>query len=416
MKKLSIEDLDLAGKRVLMRVDFNVPQNEDGTVRDDKRIRAALKSINYVREKGGKLILMSHLGRPKDFIKAGDTEGLKKLKMDPVADCLRALVGGNVKKLDQVVGPEVEAAVAAMQPGDIILLENTRFEKGEEKNDPELSAQLAKLGDVYVSDAFGTVHRAHASTEGVCKFIFPCAAGFLVAKEMDYFLKVLENPERPLVAILGGKKVGDKILIIDNLLNLVDSLLIGGAMMFTFMKAQGLEIGDSLLDEEGIEVAKKALDKAKEKGVSILLPEDVVVADKFDNDANIKIVPANGMEKGWMGLDIGPKAAETYCDAIRQAKTVVWNGPVGAFEMPNFAKGSQAIAEALADSAVVSVIGGGDSAAAVKKFKLSDKMSHVSTGGGAALEMLEGKILPGLAALTDKPENGGCGCCCGCNG
>ncbi len=416
MKKLSIEDLDLAGKRVLMRVDFNVPQNEDGTVRDDKRIRAALKSINYVREKGGKLILMSHLGRPKDFIKAGDTEGLKKLKMDPVADCLRALVGGNVTKLDQVVGPEVEAAVAAMQPGDIILLENTRFEKGEEKNDPELSAQLAKLGDLYVSDAFGTVHRAHASTEGVCKFMSQCAAGFLVAKEMDYFLKVLENPERPLVAILGGKKVGDKILIIDNLLNLVDSLLIGGAMMFTFMKAQGLEIGDSLLDEEGIEVAKKALAKAKEKGVAILLPEDVVVADKFDNEANIKTVPANGMEKGWMGLDIGSKATEAYCDAIRKAKTVVWNGPVGAFEMPNFAKGSQAIAEALANSDVISVIGGGDSAAAVKKFKLSDKMSHVSTGGGAALEMLEGKILPGLAALTDKPENGGCGCCCGCNG
>lgn len=402
MKKLSIEDLDLAGKRVLMRVDFNVPQNEDGSVRDDKRIRAALKSIHYVREKGGKLILMSHLGRPKDFIKAGDMAGLAKLKMDPVADCLRKLVGGNVKKLDQVVGPEVEAAVSAMQPGDIILLENTRFEKGEEKNDPEFSKQLAKLGDVYVSDAFGTVHRAHASTEGVCKFIPQCAAGFLVAKEMEYFLKVLENPERPLVAILGGKKVGDKILIIENLLNLVDTLLIGGGMIFTFLKAQGYEIGDSLLDEEGLEVAKKVLEKAKEKGVPIDLPEDIVVSDKFDNDAHTKVVPKDGMEKGWLGLDIGPKATAKFCEIIRQAKTVVWNGPVGVFEMPNFAKGSLAIAETLADSHVLSVIGGGDSAAAVKKFGLTNKMSHVSTGGGAALEMLEGKILPGLAALTDK--------------
>ncbi len=414
MKKLSITDLDLKGKRVLMRVDFNVPQNEDGTVRDDKRIRAALKSINYVREQGGKLILMSHLGRPKDYIKAGDTEGLKKLKMDPVADCLRGLVGGNVTKLDQVVGPEVEAAVAAMQPGDIILLENTRFEKGEEKNDPALSEQLARLGDVYVSDAFGTVHRAHASTEGVCKYIPQCAAGFLVAKEMEYFLKVIESPERPLVAILGGKKVADKILIIDNLLNLVDTLIIGGAMVFTFLKAQGLEIGDSLLDEEGLETAKKALAKAQEKGVALLLPEDIVVADKFDNNANVKVVPAGGIEKGWLGLDIGPKAAEKVCEVIQSAKTVVWNGPVGAFELPNFAKGSITIAEALANNPnVTSVIGGGDSAAAVKKFGLTAKMSHVSTGGGAALEMLEGKVLPGLAALTDKPQGCGCGCCCG---
>lgn len=411
MNKLSIEDLELQGKRVLMRVDFNVPQNGDGTVRDDTRIRAALPSINYVREHGGKLILMSHLGRPKDYIKAGDTEGLKKLKMDPVADRLRALIGGNVKKLDQVVGPEVEAAVAAMQPGDVILLENTRFEKGEEKNDPALSEALAKLGDVYVSDAFGTVHRAHSSTEGVAHYIAQSAAGFLVAKEMAYFNKVLTNPDRPLTAILGGKKVGDKILVIENLLNLVDSLLIGGGMVFTFMKAQGLEIGGSLLDNDGIEVAKTVIAKAAEKNIPLVLPVDIVVADKFANDANVKVVEAGQMEAGWMGLDIGPKSAELFCDVIRKSKMVVWNGPMGVFEMEAFANGTRAVAQCLAESPVTSIIGGGDSAAAVAHFGLEDKMSHVSTGGGASLEMLEGKQLPGLVALTDKGASG-CGCCC----
>ncbi len=412
MNKITIEDVDLKGKRVLMRVDFNVPQNEDGTVRDDTRIRAALPSINYALAHGAKLILMSHLGRPKDYLKSGDTAGLARLKMDPVADCLRGLVNAKVTKLDQVVGPEVEAAVAAMQPGEIILLENTRFEKGEEKNDPELAQQLAKLADVYVSDAFGTVHRAHASTEGVTKYVPVSAAGFLVAKEMAYFTRVLSNPDRPLVAILGGKKVGDKILVIENLLNLVDSLLIGGAMMFTFMKAQGLEIGDSLLDKDGIEVASKILALAQEKGVPLLLPEDVVVAKAFDNDAERKVVAAGEMEPGWIGLDIGPKAVARYCDEIRKAKMVVWNGPVGAFELPNFAKGTRAIAEALAAGDAVSIIGGGDSAAAIAQFGLADKMSHVSTGGGASLEMLEGKALPGLVALTDKNAQCGCGCRC----
>jgi phosphoglycerate kinase len=414
MNKLSIEDLEIDGKRVLMRVDFNVPQNEDGTVRDDTRIRAALPSIQYVRDHGGKLILMSHLGRPKDFIKAGDTEGLKKLKMDPVADCLRALIGGNVKKLDKVVGPEVEAAVAAMQPGDVVVLENTRFEKGEEKNDPALSEQLARLGDVYVSDAFGTVHRAHASTEGVAHYLAESAAGFLVAKEMAYFTKVLTNPDRPLVALLGGKKVGDKILVIENLLNLVDTLLIGGGMAYTFMKAQGLEIGDSLLDKDGVEVAKTVLAKAAEKNVPLLLPVDFLVADKFANDANTKIVEAGKIEAGWQGLDIGPKTTELFCGVIRKAKMVVWNGPVGVFEMETFSKGTRAIAECLASNPVTSIIGGGDSAAAVTQFGLEDKMSHVSTGGGASLEMLEGKQLPGLLALSDKKAPG-CGCCCGCS-
>jgi len=414
MNKLTLKDIDVCGKRVLMRVDFNVPQNEDGSVRDDTRIRAALPSIQYVRENGGKLILMSHLGRPKDYIKAGDTEGLKKLKMDPVADRLRELIGGNVKKVDQVVGPEVEKAVAEMQPGDILLLENTRFEKGEEKNDPELSQQLAKLGDVYVSDAFGTVHRAHASTEGVTKFMPVSVAGFLVAKEIEYFEKVLKNPERPLVAILGGKKVNDKIKVIENLLNLVDVLIIGGGMSYTFLKAMGYEIGDSLLDKEGIEFAKNAMEKAKERNIPLLLPVDIVVANRFAVDADTKIVPADGIEPGWMGMDIGPKTIEKFCDEIRKAKMVVWNGPVGVFEMEPFAKGSRTLAECLANSGAISVIGGGDTAAAIEAFGLTDKMSHVSTGGGASLEMLEGKQLPGVVALTDKDAVSGCGCGCTC--
>ena len=397
MNKLTIKDLDLKGKRVLMRVDFNVPQNEDGTVRDDTRIRAAMPSIELVREQGGKLILMSHLGRPKtDADKA-------KFKMDPVADRLRQLVGGNVTKVDAVVGPEVEKTVAAMQPGDIVLLENTRFEPGETKNDEALSAKLAALADVYVSDAFGSVHRAHASTEGVARLVPKAAAGFLVAKEMEFFGKVLTNPDRPLLAILGGAKVADKITVIDNLLNLVDTLVIGGGMAYTFLKTQGLEIGDSLLDEKGLEVAQAVIDKAKAKGIELLLPVDFIVADAFDNNANTKVVAKDGIEPGWQGLDIGPKTIELFTQAIKKSKMVVWNGPVGVFEMPNFARGTLAIAELLARSdAITSVIGGGDTAAAVNQFGLSDKMSHVSTGGGASLEMLEGKTLPGLAALTDK--------------
>ncbi|MBX7256312.1 MAG: phosphoglycerate kinase [Candidatus Hydrogenedentes bacterium] len=410
MNKLTIQDLDVKGKRVLMRVDFNVPQNADGTVRDDTRIRAALQSINYVRENGGKLILMSHLGRPGKPEKAETEEEKQKiikknalLNMGPIADRLRELVGGNVKKLDSLVGPDVEAAVAAMQPGDIIVLENTRYHKGETKNDETLSQELAKLGDVYVSDAFGSVHRAHSSTEGVCKFIKQSAAGYLVAKEMQYFTKVLNNPDRPLVAILGGAKVSDKITVIENLLNLVNTLIIGGGMAYTFMKAQGYEIGDSLLDEGGIEVAKTVLAKAKEKGVELLLPVDTVVADAFSNDANTKIVGLGGIEKGWQGLDIGPKTIELFSDAIKRSKTVVWNGPLGVFEMEKFGTGTRSIADLLATSpAITSVIGGGDTAAAVTQYGLADKMSHVSTGGGASLEMLEGKVLPGLASLTDK--------------
>ena len=411
MNKLTIEDLDIKGKRVLMRVDFNVPQNKaDGTVRDDTRIRAALQSINHVREKGGKLILMSHLGRPekpeKSENEAQKQEMLAKnalLKMDPIAAKLKELVGGNVTKVNDIVGPEVEAAVNAMQPGDIVVLENTRFHKGETKNDEALSKQLAALGDVYVSDAFGSVHRAHSSTEGVCKFISQSAAGFLVAKEMQYFLKVLNNPDRPLTAILGGAKVSDKITVIENLLNLVNTLISGGGMAYTFMKAQGHEIGNSLLDEPGIETAKAVLAKAKEKGVELLLPIDTVVADKFDANANSKIVELGGIEPDWQGLDIGPKTVELFSNAIKKSKTVVWNGPLGVFEFEKFGKGTRAIADLLAGSPnITSVIGGGDTAAAIVQYGLADKMSHVSTGGGASLEMLEGKELPGLAALTDK--------------
>ena len=409
MNKLSITDIVHKGKTVLMRVDFNVPQNADGTVRDDTRIRAALKSIEYVRDNGGKLILMSHLGRPKKV--KDDPAKLALLKMDPIADHLRKLVGGKVTKLDDIVGPTVEAAVKAMLPGDIILLENTRFNPGEEKNDPELSKQLAALADVYVSDAFGTVHRAHASTEGVTHYIGQSAAGFLVAKEMEYFGRVLTDPGRPLVAILGGAKVADKILVIDNLLNLVDTLLIGGGMAYTFLKAQGMEIGNSLLDAEGLEVAKSAMAKAAEKGVKLLLPVDHVIGDAFSDDANTQIVKSDGIPAGWMGLDIGPETINLYADIIAKAGMVVWNGPVGAFEKPKFAVGTRMLADAMAVTMATTIIGGGDTAAAVVQFGLEDKMSHVSTGGGASLEMLEGKVLPGLAALTDKP--GGC-CCSGC--
>lgn len=410
MRKLSLKDLDVTGKRVLMRVDFNVPQNEDGTVRDDTRIRAALKSINYVRDHGGRLVLMSHLGRPKDLEKAasGDERAAieaanAKLKLDPIADRLRELIGGNVSVIDRLVGPEVDAAVDALEAGDVLLLGNTRFHPGETQNDPELAKALAKLGDLYVNDAFGAIHRAHASTEGVGHYFDQRAAGFLVAAEFEYFERILNDPDRPFIAVLGGAKVSDKISVIINLLEIVDTLIVGGGMCFTFWKAQGHAIGDSLLDEAGVKVAEMILAKAKTKGVEFLLPVDAVVADRFADGAATKIVGVGEIESGWMGLDIGPKTIEQFCRALRQAKTVVWNGPMGVFEMEPFAAGTRALAETLAEGGMVSVIGGGDTAAAVAQFGLADKMSHVSTGGGASLEMLEGRELPGLAVLTDLP-------------
>lgn len=395
-RKLSLADVDVRGKRVLMRVDFNVPQNSDGSVRDDTRIREALRSINYVREHGGKLVLMAHLGRPKPG------EDNTKYKLDPIADHLRALIAGNVTKVDEIVGPAATAAVAAMQPGDVVLLENTRFHPGETKNDSMLSAELAKLGDIYVSDAFGAVHRAHASTEGAARLFETRAAGFLVAKELEYFSKILTNPERPLAAILGGAKVSDKITVIENLLKLVDYLLIGGAMAFTFWKAQGREIGTSLLDETGLGTAKAILDTASKSKVRLLLPVDAVIADSFSVEAKTATVDADDMRPGWMGLDIGPQSVASFSEALDKCRTVVWNGPLGVFEMPPFSNGTHSIAEFLASRSITSVIGGGDTAAAVAQFGVADKMSHVSTGGGASLELLEGKELPGLAVLTDK--------------
>lgn len=407
MKK-TLKDVDVTDRRVLMRVDFNVPQNDDGSVRDDMRIRAALDSIHYVREQGGKLVLMSHLGRPKDPASAGSAEERKKIeqtnaqfRMDPIADRLRELIGGHVTKADAVVGPEVEAAVDKLERGDVLLLENTRFEPGETKNDPELSKKMARLGDVYVNDAFGAAHRAHASTEGCAHHFDERVAGFLMAAELSYFDKVLNDPDRPMVAILGGAKVSDKIPAIEHLLGLVNEILIGGGMCFTFLKAQGHEIGDSLLDEHGLETAKEALAKAGEKGVELHLPVDAVIADRFDAGAQTKVIELGDIESGWMGLDIGPKTIEVFEGVIDRAKTVVWNGPLGAFEMDPFAKGTRAIAEKLAESRALSVVGGGDTAAAVQQFGLADKMSHVSTGGGASLEMLEGKTLPGVAVLND---------------
>lgn len=410
MNKLSLTDLELDGKTVLMRVDFNVPQNEDGSVADDTRIRGALKSIEYIREHGAKLILMSHLGRPKDVTKAvDDAERAKfeaanaKLGMGPIVDDLRAKVGGTVTSVEGIVGPEVEAAVAALNPGDILVLGNTRLHPGETKNDPELSKQLAALADVYVSDAFGAVHRAHASTEGVTHFFEQNAAGFLVSAEIEYFDAILHRPQRPLVAILGGAKVSDKITVIDNLIGLVDTLIIGGGMAYTFMKAQGHEIGKSLLDEAGISIAKDVMAKAAEKGVQLLLPVDNMTADDFSPTANTKVAEVGEIDPEWEGLDIGPRTIELFCEAIGLAKTVVWNGPLGVFEMEPFAGGTRAVAELLASrDDIVSVIGGGDTAAAVTQFGLAERMSHVSTGGGASLEMLEGKDLPGIVSLTDK--------------
>ncbi|MFP6583671.1 MAG: phosphoglycerate kinase [Candidatus Hydrogenedentota bacterium] len=410
MNKLSLTDLELTDKTVLMRVDFNVPQREDGSVSDDTRIRGALKSIEYIREHGAKLILMSHLGRPKNIDTAkDDTERAEfeainaKLGMGPIVDNLRDKVGGTVTSVEGVVGPEVEAAVAAMSAGDILVLGNTRLHPGETKNDPELSKALASLADLYVSDAFGAVHRAHASTEGVTHFFEQNAAGFLVTSEIEYFDAILNRPQRPLLAILGGAKVSDKITVIENLLEFVDTLIIGGGMAYTFMKAQGYEIGKSLLDEAGLVVAEQVMVKATEKGVQLLLPVDNVTADDFVPDANIRIAEVGDIDADWQGLDIGPRTIELFSEAIGNAKTVVWNGPLGVFEMDAFAGGTKAIAELLASrDDITSVIGGGDTAAAVVKFGLADRMSHVSTGGGASLEMLEGKALPGIVSLTDK--------------
>jgi len=390
MNKKTIRDIDVQGKRVLLRVDFNVPL-KDGAVTDDTRIRAELPTLDYLLGQGAALLLCSHLGRPKGKV-------VPEFRMGPVAVRLAELLGRPVKKLDDCVGPEVEAAARAMQPGDVILLENTRFHPEEEANDPEFARQLAGLAQVYVNDAFGSAHRAHASTEGVARLL-PAVAGFLMEKELEFLCRAVENPEHPYVAILGGAKISDKIGVIENLLKRCDRLLIGGGMANTFFAAMGFEMGDSLVEEDAVPTAQSLLESA---GGRLILPVDVVIADRFDNDANSRVVAPNEVLAGWRILDVGPKTVATFESALGGAKTVVWNGPLGVFEMSNFAWGTFKMARLLAGLDAVTIIGGGDSAAAVHQAGLADEMTHVSTGGGASLELLEGKELPGVAVLMDR--------------
>lgn len=383
----------MGGKRVLVRVDFNVPL-DDGKIADDRRIREALPTIAELRRQGARVVLASHLGRP-------DGKVVEALRLDPVARRLSELLSAPVRKLPDCVGPAVERAVSAMRDGDVVLLENLRFHPEEEDNDDAFARSLASLADVYVNDAFGTAHRAHASTVGVTRFL-PAVAGLLMEKELTYLSRALEDPRRPFVAILGGKKVSDKIGVIRNLLTRADTLLIGGAMSYTFLRARGLSIGASLCEEDKLALARSLMEDAGKRRVTLRLPEDVVVADRFAEDAVYRVVPAEAIPDGWMGLDIGPRTASAYAEAISPAGTVMWNGPMGVFEFPAFAAGTRAVAEAMARSQAVTIVGGGDSAAAVQQMGLAERMTHISTGGGASLEFLEGKELPGVAALLDR--------------
>lgn len=394
MNKKSIKDIDLKGKRVFCRVDFNVPL-ENGNVTDDTRIRAALPTIQYLIDQGAKVILASHLGRPKGKV-------VEELRLTPVAKRLSELLKKDIRKSNEAYGEIAKSDVDKLENGDVLLLENVRFYPGEEKNDPELAKAFAELADVYVNDAFGAAHRAHASTEGIAKFL-PAVAGFLMEKELEVLGKALSNPERPFTAIIGGAKVKDKIGVIENLLEKVDNLIIGGGLAYTFVKAKGYEIGKSLLEEDKIELAKSFMEKAKQKNVNFYMPVDVIVADDFSDSANKKVVSIEEIPADWEALDIGPKTVDLYKDVIQKSKLVIWNGPMGVFELDSFANGTKGVAQALADANdTYSVIGGGDSAAAVEKFNLADKMDHISTGGGASLEFMEGKVLPGVAALNDK--------------
>lgn len=388
---------DVSGKRVLVRADFNVPLDDQGNITDDTRIRAALPTIQDLTGKGGKVVLCSHFGRPKGKV-------VDEMRLTPVAKRLSELLGQEVVKCDDCIGDEVAAAVNGLQDGQVALLENVRFYAGEEGNDPEFAKQLAANADLYVNDAFGTAHRAHASTEGVTKYLSPSVAGFLIEKELEYLQAAIENPQQPLAAIIGGSKVSSKIGVIETLLDKVDKLLIGGGMIFTFYKARGLSVGKSLVEEDKLELAKSLEAKAKEKGVELLLPTDVIVADNFAADANAQTVSIDAIPDGWMGLDIGPDSVKVFQDALKQCKSVIWNGPMGVFEFDKFAKGTEAIAHTLAEltpQGVTTIIGGGDSVAAVEKVGVADQMSHISTGGGASLELLEGKTLPGIAALDE---------------
>lgn len=393
MKK-TIRDIDVRGKRVLVRVDFNVPLAEDGTVADSTRIRAALPTIRHLQEQGAKIILVSHLGRPKGKV-------VEDLRMDQVARTLADLLQHEVKKVDACIGPEVEEASAALKEGEILLLENVRFYPGEEKNDPDFARALSRLADIFVNDAFGTAHRAHGSTAGVAAYL-PAVAGFLLEKEIEMLGRALSAPQRPFVAVLGGAKVSDKIKVITNLLSKVDALLVGGGMAYTFLKAQGHGIGNSLLEEDKLALARDIMDQAAAQGVDFFLPEDVVVAAELKADAPHQTVSVTAIPPDKMGVDIGPKTRASYGEVIAGAGTVIWNGPMGVFELEPFAAGTRSVAEAMAECQGITIIGGGDSAAAVEKFGLAEAMTHVSTGGGASLEFLEGKELPGVAALLDK--------------
>jgi len=398
MEKLTIRDIDLRGKRVLMRVDFNVPLTEDGRVADDTRIQKALPSIQYILEQGASLVLMSHLGRPKGKV-------VPELSLRPVAVHLSKLLGKEVKFAPDCIGPEVEKMARELQPGEVLLLENLRFHKEETANDPEFARQLARLGDVYVNDAFGTAHRAHASTEGVTHYFKQCVAGFLMEKEINYLAKAIESPERPFVAILGGAKISGKIDVIQNLLPKVDVLLIGGGMAFTFFKALGYEIGRSILEEDKVDLAREILVKANEKDHKLELPVDVVCTDSLDDPEEIQLFPVENIPEDGIGADIGPKTVELFRQKLADAQTIVWNGPMGVFEKEEFARGTVEIAKILAErtrAGATTIVGGGDSVAAVKKAGLEDAITHISTGGGASLELLSGYELPGLAALTDK--------------
>jgi phosphoglycerate kinase len=397
MNKLTIDDVDLQGKRVLMRVDFNVPL-EKGEVADDTRIRASLPSIKKVIDSGGKALLISHLGRPKGKVNS-------EMSLSPVAKRLEKLLKKPVKFFSECVGLAVEREATNLKSGEVLLLENLRFHPEEEQNDPEFAKKLASLGDLYVNDAFGTSHRAHASTEGITKHLKPAVAGYLMQKEIEYLGDVVGSPRRPFVAILGGAKISGKIDVIENLLPKVDALLIGGGMMFTFLKAKELEIGDSLLEEDRLEMAKKLLERVESEKLPFLLPTDCVIAKELTKDAESKTVSVREIPSGWKGVDIGPETINAFKGRIDPAMTIIWNGPMGVFEVDKFAKGTYEVAKLLAAATsrgATTIIGGGDSAAAIAKAGLTDKMSHISTGGGASLEFLEGKILPGVAALTDK--------------
>lgn len=396
LNKKTLKDMDVRDKKVLVRCDFNVPMNSDGEITDDNRIKSSLPTIEYLLENGAKVILMSHLGRPKG-------EANHKYSLKAVSTRLTELLGKEVKFLqdDNVVSDKVKEEIDSMKISDVVLLENTRFRAEETKNGEDFQKELASLGDLFINDAFGTSHRAHASNVGVSTHI-PSALGFLVQKEVDIMGKALDNPERPFLAILGGAKVSDKIGVIDNLLEKVDSIIIAGGMAYTFFKAKGLEVGTSLLEEEKVELAKTLLEKAKEKNVDLILPIDIVVAKEFKNDTEFKTVDLDNIPQDMMGLDIGEKTIELFTKKIKEAKTVIWNGPVGVFEMENFKKGTDAVAKALSESDGITIIGGGDSASAVEKAGYSEKMTHVSTGGGASLELLEGRVLPGIEAISNK--------------